>query len=150
MDLTTGKLVLHYVGEYGRHTELYINDELVVAGFNCDKSIMLLLWCACDSKEENIYDYIDSDFTYQETDLGQWLCRNIFKPTLFSKYDVLMSCRATAWAYHDKIYKKRYSDPIGVVLSARRDLFLHIQKQFKLNTMEIIYELDEDEIWTSC
>ena len=40
----TGKLVFHYVGEYGRHTELYIGGELKVAGFNCNKSIMLLLW----------------------------------------------------------------------------------------------------------
>jgi len=146
--LITGKLVLHYVGEYGRHSELYINDEMVAASFNCNKSIMLLLWCACDSLYENIYDHIDKEFDYVETELGSWLCKTIFKPQLYSKYDVLMAKNATAWAYHDMIYKKKYSDPIQIVLSARQDLFLHVQKRFKINNLEVQYELDENEIYT--
>lgn len=143
----TGKLVLHYVGEYGRHTELFINDELVAAGFNCNKSINLLLWCACDSQYQNVSDHIDGDFDYIETELGAWLCKVIFRPQLFSKYDVLMSKNATAMAYNDLIYKKKYPDPISVVLSAKRDLILHVQKLYKLKTLEVLNELNETEIY---
>ena len=144
-----GKLILHYIGKHGRHTELYINDELIVAGFNCNKSIMLLLWCACDSQYLDINNYIDVDFTYRETKLGAWLCRTIFKPQLFSNYDVLMKSNAAAYAYRDMIYKKKYDNPISTVLSARRDLFLCIQQKYKLDNLEIIYELNEHEIWAS-
>lgn len=144
-----GKLVLHYIGEYGRHTELYIEDELIVAGFNCNKSIMLLLWCACDSQRVDINDYLYADYQYEETELGLWLCRSIFKMQLYSKYDVLMKPNAAAYAYMDMIYKKKYPNPITTVLSAKRDLILHVQKRYKLNNLEVVYELEENEIWQS-
>jgi len=143
--LIAGKLVLHYIGEYGKHTELYIEDELVAAGFNCNKSIMLLLWSACDSQYVNVDNYVNAAFDYIETELGAWLCRTIFKPQLFSNYDVLMKPNAAAYAYRDMIYKKKYDNPIQVVLSARRDL----QKRYKIDNLEIEYELDENEIWAS-
>lgn len=149
MPSLDGKLVLHYIGEYGRHTELFINDEMVAAGFNCNKSIMLLLWCACDSQYKDVADYIQADYEYRETELGAWLCRVIFKPQLYSNYDVLMKPNAAAYAYRDMIYKKKYPDPISTVLSARRDLILHMQKRYKLDNLEVVYELDEDEIWAS-
>jgi len=147
MSLISGKLVLHYIGEYGRHTELFIEDELVAAGFNCNKSIMLLLWCAFDSKNKLID--IGTNFKYTETELGMWLCDTIFKPQLFSKYDVLMTGNAAAETYHDMIYKKKYQNPIDVVLSAKRDLVLHVQKKFRIDNLEVIYELDEQEIWNN-
>jgi len=142
-----GKLVFHYVGEYGRHTELYVNDELVAASFNCNKSIMLLLWCVCDSTSQDIANYINADFDYEETELGKWLCNVIFKPQLYSKYDVLMTPKASANAYKDLVYKKKLT--ICQALSARRDLILHVQKKYKLDNLEVTYELNEDEIWTS-
>lgn len=147
MPSLIGKLVFHYVGEYGKHTELYIDDELIAAGFNCDKSIMLLLWCCCDSQNVNIDDYIHVDFDYEETELGQWLCKVIFKPQVFSKYDILMKPNAAAWAYKDKVYKSNLT--INQALSARRDLILHTQNRYKIDDLEVVYELDENEIWTS-
>lgn len=143
---TTGKLVLHYVGEYGRHSELYIDNELIVASFNCDKSIMLLLWCACDMANQDINDYIDADFTYEHTELGAKLCRSIFKMKLFSKYDILMKPNATAYAYKDIVYKQKLTPT--AVLSARRDLILHVQNKYDIDNLEVVYELDENEIYT--
>lgn len=145
--MKTGKLVLRYVGEYGRHTELYIDDELIAAGFNCDKSIMLLIWCLADKLQISVDDILHADFVYSDSPLGTKLCKTIFTPQLFSKYDILACKNAAANAYYNIIYKKKYS--IDEVLSAKRDLILHVQKQFKLDNLEVIYELDEDEIYAN-
>jgi len=143
MPSTTGKLVLHYIGEHGRHTELFINDELVIAGFNCNKSIMLLCWCVCDSLYIDVD--INADFVYEETKLGSWLCNVIFKPQLYSKYDILMKPNAAAYAYHDLVYKKKLT--MNQVLSAKHDLVLHVQNKYKIKNLEVVYELQEQEIW---
>ena len=58
-----------------------------------------------------------------------------------------MAKNAAASAYYDLVYKKNYADPISVMLSARRDLILHVQNKFKLNNLEVIYELDENEVF---
>lgn len=110
---------------------------------------MLLLWCACNSQHKYVHDYLYADYQYEETELGQWLCRSIFKMQLYSKYDVLMKSNAAAHAYKDMIYKMKYSDPITVVLSAKRDLILHVQKKYKIDNLEVVYELNEDEIFQS-
>ncbi len=143
----SGKLYLRYVGHNGQHTQLTVNGETVASGYNCNKSIMLLLWCACDMQYKTTDYYIDCDFDYRETTLGTRLCNTLFKPALFSKYDIMMDSMATANAYKDVIYKANYDDPISVVLSARRDVFLHVQKVFKLTSLEVIYELNEEEVY---
>ena len=145
----TGKLILKYVGHQGRHTELYIDNTLVAAGYNCNKSIMLLLWCACNSRYKDIQEILNSEFEYEETELGKWICRVITRKQILSKYDVLMTSNAAAYAYRDMIYKKKYHDPINIVLSAKQDLINHFKHKFKLTDIEVIYELDENEIWQS-
>lgn len=106
---------------------------------------MLLLWCACDAKFQTIDAHINRDFTYVPNDYGPWLCRNIFSPVIGSKYDVLMTPNAAAWAYYDLIYKKGLS--IDMVLSARQDLLQHIMRTYKLKHLELELKLDDNEIY---
>jgi hypothetical protein len=143
----TGKLILRYIGPNGKHTELWINNEHIASGFNCNKSIMFLLWCACDISNKDISNFLKSDFKYEKTKLGTWICKNIFKRALFSKFDIISQKNAPANTYKSLIYKQNYLDPINVVLSARRDLFLHVQKKFNLTSLEVIYELNDREIF---
>lgn len=148
MPLRTGKLVLKYVGPKGRHTEFYIDDTLEEVGFNCNKSIVLLLWYACNQYNKDIEKVLITEYEYRYDELGKWLCRVIFRTHLFSKYDIMMQFNATAHAYRDFI-KKKIHDPVRTCMSAKQDLVSHLKSKYKLDNLEVIYELNEDEIYES-
>ena len=75
----TGKIIFRYVGHHGRHTEVYQDDELIAASFNCDKSIALLIWCIADRDKLPVNLILNKqDWTYEETELGKKICKNFF------------------------------------------------------------------------
>lgn len=145
MQSKTGKLIYRYVGSYGCHTEVIQNDKTVAAGYGANTSILYALWCIAD--RDPLYavkDLLEFDFVYANSIFSQTIIKSIFRPKLYSKYDILFNPNALALAYLDMV---KSGVTIDDVLSAKYDLEQYIKQQYNIQTLKVIYEQDEDKIW---
>jgi len=144
---TNGKIVFKYVGDYGGHTTVYVNNEPIVTSFNMDKSILFLLWCVCDSSYADIEEVLESGFVYSPDILRNKFTKNIFSVVIESKYDLMYDKNALMQAYKWAIKKKL---TVNRVMSLMTDFINFCKKKYKFDNLEIIYELSDDEIFENC
>lgn len=145
----SGKItvIFRYVGPNGRHTEVYVNDELVKGYFFTNTSIALLMWIACDMSGRDIKEELMNadESLVPESDI---ILESMDDRSLLSKYDVLFNRYACANAY---VYMRnlKVSNPVGFIMSVHNRFLRDLTIKYGIKDIEVRYELEEDEIFES-
>jgi len=140
MQSISGKLILSCIGHDGRHTELYIDDQLVFAGFNTNCSILLALWFACDQDGLDINKAV----RIKSDNVINYNFDKLFNSVLLSKYDVLYDSRAVGNAY--SLYLT-HNYNLQNVLDILNAFYLYVQNKFGITDLIIEYVIDEENIY---
>jgi len=140
MQSVSGKLILSCVGHNGRHTELYIDEQLVFAGFNTNCSILLALWFACDQDGLDI----NKALNIKSSDYVEYNFDKLFNRVLLSKYDTLYDNHAVGNAY-SLFLTHGYN--LQNVLDILNAFYLYVQNKFCITDLTIEYVIDEENIY---
>ncbi len=144
--LTNGTIKFYYVGPSGRHTEVYVEDELVRGYFFTNTSIMLLLWCVCDIYGKDVVEILSNPYDRVESEYTDRILLEMNDRSLMSKYDVVYDSKAIVNAYLF-IKDLDLKDPLGSLLDIHDKFIKYIKIHYKIDKLEISYELKENEIY---
>ena len=139
MQLTNGKVIIEYVGEYGRHTRVFTNNQLQVSMYRCDTCPILNVWFACDILGIDIEKALKLTSNKIEYDYFK-----LFKARLMSKYDIMYDRNAVGNAYQDFI---KSGHDLQYTIDVFYGFLNYIRLNYKMDNLEIRYKLNEDEIY---
>jgi hypothetical protein len=145
--LISGTIKFHYLGPSGRHTEVYVDGEFKRGFFFTNTSILLLLWCACDILNKDLESVLTNGYERVESSITDNIIKDMGDRSLMSKYDILFDDDAVVNAYLF-IKNAGLTDMIGSLLDIHDKFIIAIRDMYNIEDLEVIYELQDDEIYT--
>lgn len=146
--MISGEIRFSYVGPHGRHTTVYVDNQIVEGVYFTVSCIPLLIWCHCDKARLDIQEVI-SRGERQRSDFADGILASFKDRALGSKYDILYDRDAIVNAY---IFIEAHggADPVPGLLFSLDAYIADVKERFLIDKLEVIYELNENEIYDGC